>query len=726
MTLRSLAPAFLSLLLFARPVSSAEIAFGSFKDSNVLLITLDTTRADHLSLYGYARDTTPNLAILGLKSFVFENAISHIPLTLPSHTSILTGLLPPTHGVRDNSGYFLDPSHMTLAKILQRQGYATGAFVSSFVLDSRWQLNQGFDLYYDYFNLAEYKDINPRDVQRKAEETEVEAAHWIESNAAKKFFCWVHFYDPHDPYEPPERYRAEYADNLYDGEIAYTDEILGRLLKKLEDLHLKERTVIVVTGDHGESLGEHKENTHAIFIYDATQHIPLVITLPQGEGGRVPGIVRHIDIAPTVLELLGVHPLKEMQGLSLIPMMNGKEKSAREAYSESLYSELHFGWSGLTSLATNQYRYIQAPNPELYDRVHDPAEMHNLIAEKPDVAKKMQLELARLAGKNPAFVKPQKMDPETEEKLRALGYIGGSVEGTSEKGKIDPKDRIGLVRDLQKVFGLVKAGDYVTALRQAKSILDQDPSMVDAHLIAGIAYLGNEDNAGAIDEFLKAIRLKPDYTNTLHNLGYTYHVSGNLHEAERWYLEVLKYEPNHIQTCLRLAHLYREEKQPEKARMYFERVVGTYRESLQHTTSEKARSVLYATLAEVYFGAGDYESAKQCLKSAIALTPDHPTLHFNLAQIYEAGNAAADAVTEYEKETNADPTSFKAYTNLGILYREMGRFEDAIKCFTKVVELQPKDSRGYLLMSATYKKMGNETEAERYLKLANEQANISP
>ena len=267
-----------------RPVVSSGCCAGD----NILLITLDTTRADHLPAYGYTKVRTPNLDSLAASGFVFEDAISHAPITLTSHASILTGRLPIAHGIHDNSGYFLALKVKTLAEVLKDNGYSTGAFVSAFILDSRRQLNQGFDTYNDYFGGRENEDINPREIQRRGEDTEIEAANWLEKQSGKKWFLWVHLYDPHDPYDPPEPYRTEYADRPYDGEIAYTDDVVGKLLRKVDSIGANNNTIVVLTADHGESLGEHREETHAMFLYNATQHVPLIIRVPGKRAKRIP------------------------------------------------------------------------------------------------------------------------------------------------------------------------------------------------------------------------------------------------------------------------------------------------------------------------------------------------------------------------------------------------------------------------------------------------------
>lgn len=693
------------------------ISSGAYQDYNVLLITLDTTRADHLPAYGYRGVTTPNLDQLAEESSVFEDAISHVPLTLPSHTTMMTGLLPIANGVRDNAGFFVDQKITTLAELLKQKGYATSAFVSSFVLDSRWQLDQGFDLYFDNFNLAEFKGLNPQEAQRPAEETVAEFSEWIQTHKGGRFFSWVHFYDPHEPYTPPEPYKTEYASSLYDGEIAYMDENIGKVLKKLKDFNLNDNTIIIVVGDHGESLGQHQEITHAMFVYNATQHVPLIVHIPGGHKQRIKEVVRLMDIAPTVADLTKVTFPEPIQGVSLLPLMNGKEKSKRFAYSESLYPELHYGWSPVVAITTNQYKFINVPKPELYDRIADPQETKNLIKEKASIAKVLKGELEET---NKKYARSdigglQKMDPETEERLRSLGYLSGSVTATEESRKIDPKDKIHLARGIQQSFGATQEKDYARALELIGPVLAEDPNMTDAHFTAAVAYMGLKDYQKAIDEMYKTLALKSDHVMALYNLGHVNEVIGNLKEAESWYQKVLGYEKNHLYATLKLAHIYRELNEPELASTYYRRTIKAYTEFLDSTKNPQSRSALHSTLGEIFFGAGDLENAEKNYLAAIAEVPDRTSLHYNLAQIYEVKGNIPGAIAAYKKETELDPKSFKAFNNLGLIYRHTNQLNDAVECFRKVVELSPTDQRGYILLATTYKMMGRNQEADQIL-----------
>lgn len=708
------------LFFFKGHFGSGLKSAGSYKDYNVLLITMDTTRADHLPMYGYKNVKTPNLDRLASNSFVFEDAVSQVPLTLPSHTSIMTGRLPIGHGVRDNAGFFLDPGETTLAEELKGLGYSTAAFVSAFVLDSKWQLDQGFDLYYDNFNLAQFQDVNPGDIQRRAEDTEIEASHWLDENKDHKFFAWVHYYDPHEPYDPPEPYTSEYPDKPYDGEIAYTDEYVGKLLTKLDELKVSDKTIVLIAADHGESLGEHNEATHAMFVYNTTQHVPLLIHVPGSSGARVKGIVRLVDMMPTVLELLGVKVPSSVQGMSLYSMMNGKEDLRGSAYSESVYAELHYGWSPLESLTTQQYRYIQAPHPELYDRINDPGETKNLITEKSSIAKVLKDQLQEIVATNSRknLSGPVKMDPETEEKLKALGYIGNTATATEESRKIDPKDKIHLARGIDEALNALRDHKYKKSLELILPVLQEDPNMTDAHFTAGVAYIGLNQLDQGIDELLKTLALRPDHTHSLYNIGYAYELKGDLKEAEGWYEKVLRIEPKHLFATLKLANIHRELNEPDLARPYYLTALKSYQDALNETQGEKSKAALLSTLGEINFGAGQMLPAERNFEEAIKLTPEREDLHYNLAQIYEVKGDIPSAVEAYKKEIEVAPKNLKAYNNLGLIYKNTNRLNEAAMCFQKVVELDPAEPRGYILLATTYERLGRTSDAGRIIQEA--------
>jgi arylsulfatase A-like enzyme/Tfp pilus assembly protein PilF len=694
--------------------------FGDFSNYNLLIVTIDTLRADHLPAYGYTKIHTPNLDRLANESFVFENVIAQVPMTLPSHTSILTGLLPPVHGVRDNAGFILNPKITTLAETLKSKNYKTAAFISAFVLHSQFGLAQGFDLYSDNFSLVQ-ANIDSSHVSRRAEETELEVDTWLKKNSDQKFFLWVHYYDPHDPYDPPEPYKTEYASSLYDGEIAYTDHVFGKLYDLLDQLQLKEKTIVIMTGDHGEGLGEHKEQTHSIFIYNATQHVPLMIRLPKIKSKRIKGVVSLVDIVPSALEWLGIQPDQNMQGRSLIPLIEGKDPP-RAAYSESIFPELHYGFSPLRRISTDQYEFIDAPNPELYDSVNDRNELKNLIKEKPEIANSLRKKLDEtLKSLQTDAKQTQKMDAETEEKLRAMGYVGTIVSSTPESLKIDPKDKIDLLESISQAHQALNKKNYPFVVETTTRVLEQEPNMVDAHFLLATAYLNLNENEKALAEMMNTLRLKPDHVQTLFNLGGFYQIQGKLDEAEKWYLQLLKVQPEHLRACMNLVDLYQRKNEPEKAKVYVAKIISSYQNALKNTEVPQNRADLLEKLAQTYFASGDLDQSERTLKEAIQLMPNRPMAHFHMGAIYQQKKEFDKAIAEYEAESNITPNNFKVFFNLGVLYRQSGKLQDSIQSFQKALQLNEQFYPTYYQLAELYLMTNsNLDEALRLVDLANQ------
>src|SRR4051812_45721467 len=422
-------------------------------DLNLLIVTLDTTRADRIHAYGFDGVETPNLDRLAHDGVLFEQAISSAPLTLPAHSSIFTGTFPPAHGVRDNGGFFLDEAQTTIAERLQAAGFSTGGFVGAYVLDHKWGIAQGFQTYFDDFDLTKYQSLSLGSVDRPGNEVADHALAWLDKVAGSRFFGWVHFYDAHSPYNPPEPFKSRYAGRPYVGEIAFVDSQVGRLLSYLDEHDLARNTVVVVMGDHGESLGEHGESTHGFFVYQSTLHVPLLMRTPYDSmtGRRVSDTVRSVDILPTALELLGIRIADRLEGTSLVPLMTGAKKElGLAAYSEAIYPRFHFGWSDLRALTSGRYKYVAAPRPELYDLQQDPRESKNIYSERQALGDRMGQELAaletRMAANASAPTAAVEVDPEARERLAALGYVGTFVTALApdRAGLADPKDKIQL------------------------------------------------------------------------------------------------------------------------------------------------------------------------------------------------------------------------------------------------------------------------------------------
>src|SRR5580765_2251900 len=418
---------------------------------NVFLITIDTLRADHVHCYGYDRIQTPALDMIAKEGIRFTQAFTPSPITNSSHTSILTGLLPSSHGVSD-FGVPLVATHPTLAELLAKRGYHTAAFIGAVILDSKSLapgLDRGFEFYDNFPEHATTKSRWGR-LERRGLEVEQPAESWLSKHPDGAHFVWAHFYDPHDPYEPPPPYSSIYKDRLYDGEIAYADSALGHFLAYLKKQGWYDGALIVVVGDHGEGLGEHHENTHGIFLYDSTTRVPLLVKLPNGRaaGKGIDAHVRTMDVLPTILELVGAPLPEKLDGASLTPLFAGSEATSRTVFGQTDYP-LRFGWAPLRSVRNQGFKFIEAPKPELYDLRSDSGELQNKYEpwnEEVQKARKMLVELGP-ALPTQGHVSPTSVPASTIDELHALGYLGpadaGSATNVPEPTLLpDPKDKI--------------------------------------------------------------------------------------------------------------------------------------------------------------------------------------------------------------------------------------------------------------------------------------------
>ena len=506
--------------------------------SDVLLVTIDTLRADRVGVDGGPPGLTPALDALGRQGVVFLDATAHAPLTLPSHASILTGRYPISHGIRDNSGYALRESVPTLATLLHGAGYHTAAFVSSFVLRRSTGLARGFDVYDDRFEGVGRAHLTTTTLERKAAEVAREATSWMKT-APHPFFLWVHFYDPHAPYDPPPAFAAKFPGRPYDGEIATADFGVSMLVSAIAP-DRRATTLVVVTGDHGEGLGEHGESEHGILLYDSTLHVPLIVQGPgAGEGVRVQRQVRHVDLLPTVAELVGVSAPPSLDGVSLVPLVGtgtgarhvpgtrltrawhvpGTEVSAESAsdappsYAESRFGELHFGWSPIHSLRDGTWKYIDGPDPELYRLSDDHAERENRRAARADTASGMAGVLRDLAARDP--LSPTTVSrTDAAERLRALGYVAGRVQlGGAGRAGADPKRVVGRYEAYVTMFngGLaaLETGRTADAEATFRRLAREYPLAFEPHQYLARALAARRATSAAVAELDLAIGLSP-------------------------------------------------------------------------------------------------------------------------------------------------------------------------------------------------------------------------
>ncbi len=665
---------------------------------NILLVTLDTTRWDRLGAYGDREAQTPNLDRLAAEGILFEQAITSAPLTLPAHSTLFTGMLPPRHGVRDNGGYVLDARHPTLASMLKTSGRATGAFVGAFVLDSKWGLNQGFDTYVDRFDVSKYKSISLGDVARRADEVVENALPWLDQHAGRPFFAWLHFYDAHSPYDPPEPFRSRFRDKPYAGEISFVDHQLGRVLQWLDTRGLKERTIVVVIGDHGESLNEHGEGTHGLFIYDATTRVPFIVRTPfvNLAGRRIKSTVRSEDVLPTLLDMLGQQVPDGVEGTTLVPLMTGQAPDLNlDAYSESLYARNHYGWSELKSLRSGRFKYIATTKPELYDLERDPDERVNLYAERRSLAETMANELQKLAVEQAAAAAgPSAVDPETRERLAALGYIGSFSQAPRPAGQAlpDPKDKIDIFNLMTSAHEANGKADPKAAITRLRTVVEMDPNILDAWIMLGNEYFRAHDFTSAVTQYQRALQINPDYDLAIVNLAGAYRALGDHSAAIVGYERYLQKDPKNAWVRYQLGELFVDLDQLDKAESAFRQALT------DDTRVASARNAL----GVVAFKRGDLARAEEEIRAALGQKADVKLAHFNLALVAEQRGDLQTAAREYQTEIDTQANAFKAAFNLGKVQEQIGNPAAQEAAFRRSIELNPFFAEGYFYLAKLY------------------------
>jgi arylsulfatase A-like enzyme/predicted Zn-dependent protease len=685
------------------------------RDYSFILVTVDTLRADRLGCYGFSRIETPVIDDFARGGIKFENCIAQTPLTLPSHTTFLTGTQPFFHGVRDNGGFVVPQEIKTLAEVFQDAAYATAAFVGAYVLDSKWGLAQGFDYYFDRFDLSRFEKVSLGTVQRPANEVMDEALNWLGKNKGAKFFAWIHLYDPHTPYDPPPAFAARYPKNPYLGEIAFADSELGRLRRWLEENGLVDHTFIVFASDHGESLGEHGEATHGFFVYQEALHVPLIFVIPFDEfhGRSCSGVVSLVDVMPTVLDMAGLAAPAEVQGRSLLPFFfKPSRDTGRFAYAETFYPRYHYGWSELESFQDNRFKLIIAPEPELYDLAADPGEARNLAAAEAKIRARLEAKAAKFIddfSRNARRMDYQKIDEETREKLAALGYVGSFAGGEkpAEKTLANPKQKIAVFNDLSRAREMGMSGQADAAVEIIRSILADDPDVSDAYFTLGNIQFKRGDYRAAIVAFEQALERKPDDAFCVINIANSYVRLGRPDEAERFVIEYLRKGFSDSQLYYLLGTLAYVQKKYSEAIEYYERCLST------NSNSAASQNAIGA----IYLLQGNLAKAQEHLDAALALNPELTNLHYNLAELFEEKGESAKAVEAYRIELEVSPNHFKASFNLARLYRSLGRVNDEEKYLELTRKINPDFPLSYFYLARIYLNRGeNYEEAIRLAK----------
>jgi arylsulfatase A-like enzyme len=624
---------------------------------NVILITLDTVRADRMGFLGSRRRLTPTLDTFARQSVVFTHAYSQVPLTTASHATILTGMYPQFHQVND-FGVPLAKDLPYGPDIFHARGYGTAAFIGSLILDPNARsapgFERGFDTYDAGFHRRRPGENRYQAIERRGGEVVAHALAWLNQHSKGPFFIWVHLYDAHDPYDPPEPYKSRYATAPYDGEIAYVDSTLSRLMSQLRARGLYHGAVIAVMADHGEALGDHGEATHGIFLYDETIRVPLLIKLPgeRAAGKQVESRVGLVDVLPTLLQAAGVPVPPEIQGRSLLPLLRSvaagktatKEPALtldRPAYAETDYPHRTFGWSSLRALRTGKYLYVEAPHRELYDQSADPKAERNLAATSAAVSDTLasQLEAFRQKTTSSREAPRVSMDPELQEKLNGLGYVASdngssTMPGVKDTGA-DPKDKIEVVNLLHRAEMLAEELRYAEAVPLLEEAIAKEPGLPIAYLQLGTALTVLRNYEKAAPVLQKAVELRPDLTIPRYQLG----------------------------------------------------------------------SALFET--------GDFAGAALQFEIAVARSPRWPEAHFSLATAYARADRLQDAIKEYEKVIELRPNHYGAHLLLGRALALSGNPTAALPNLTKAAELQPTSPEPHRFLADAYAQLGQEADAER-------------
>jgi len=650
---------------------------------SVILISVDTLRADHLSCYGYRRASTPHIDAMARGGTLFTQVNSQVPLTLPSHVSLLTSRYPFANGVQDNA-VALEPDAVTLATVLKSRRYRTGAFVGGFVLDRRFGLNRGFDEYDSPFDLHKQPGKDPSEIKRLGEDVASSAEKWLAENSSSSFFLFLHLYDLHTPYELPQDKKGASG---YDAELGYVDDVLGQFWDFLEQRHLFSNTLVVFVSDHGESLGEHGESTHGYFVYQSTLHVPLIFDWPAQSHAfpvRIDEPASLLDVAPTILQYLGVPEPAQFQGRSLLGSLRGHAAPGNEEiYSESLYAHDHFGTSSLRSVRVGAYKYIQAPKPELYDLAHDPRESANLYETKHALALSFQERLAGLRARYQSKLAATSAlpSPEVVERLRSLGYmsVSGSHPASQDAGP-DPKDRIRAYEEYGRALIQASAGRLVEADAALEGLLKEHPDLTDVRSSLGLDDQKLNRHQRAVQEFQQVLRQDPLNAMAHFNLAVSEFALNRMDDAVNELQAVLAMEPYYTRAGELLGTIWLQEKAYVRAREQFNHLLTV---DPNNYTAHYDLGVLDAIEKQ-------WADSEQHLRAAVEIDPSSPEAHNSLGSLYLQLGQLDKAQQEFERAVSLQPKFAYAHYNLGLVLHQQKHDDEALRQFRLAEEADPQ------------------------------------
>lgn len=690
---------------FLAMMGAASCGLGEPSIRNVLLISIDTLRADYLSSYGFPRQTTPHLDAIARQGVLFQNVLSPVPITLPAHSSMLTGTLPPYHGVHDNLNNRLADSNLTLAELLKAKGFLTAAIISSFVLDSRFNLSQGFDIYNDRFEAVHKIHYLS---ERKGDENTRLARAFLDEHRGDRFFLFLHYYDPHDGYQPPEPFASRFADDRYAGEVAFVDNCVGQVIEKLNALGLSESTLLVVTGDHGEMLGDHRELTHGYFIYQSALKVPLIFRGPGvSKSGRLEQCVSLIDIVPTVASLLGIEVPEQVQGQDLSPWLKGRTAPVKERrfYAESFTPTRYYGANSLLGLVGERWKYIETTRPELYDLQSDPGEIVNLVEKETREAQALQSQLKQVLKVRPEQPgSSMALDEDSRLRLESLGYLGRSHGGATldfDRSKEDPKDLVEFYRSDQKLSELIRDKKYGEARVLCETMLRERPSFIEGYLQMARIATAQGDPARALQSASRAVALGPDNAQAQLDLADLLASRGRLDEAVTHFRRAVQLKPGATEARAKLARAL-------TARGEFDEAATLLSESL---ATEPQSAETLTQLGFALASQGKLDLALANYRRALALDPGSAEAHSYLGAALASRGELEEAIDHFEKALHAKPDLAEVHDWLGVALRKQGKPEEATRHFRQALRLNPRLASAHNNLGSLLGSQGNLKEA---------------
>jgi arylsulfatase A-like enzyme/lipopolysaccharide biosynthesis regulator YciM len=707
----------IGLILIAVGCKPEQSAAPKHQPFNLLLISIDTCRADYLQLYNSNGAPTPNLIRLAKSGFLFTDAISQVPFTLPSHSTMLTGTYPMKHLVQENVGSKLGDDALTLAEVLKSKGYQTAGFIGALVLESGTGIEQGFDTFDDVF-VRENKIMEDRSgIQKDAGSVKRSFLRWLDQRNNSPFFSFVHFYDAHAPYDPPPAFTPAVREPkaLYRGELQYIDSVIGEIVDELSHRNLLSQTIIVITGDHGEMLGEHGENGHGFFIYQESLHVPLLILAPGHESGKSNTVVELVDLMPTILDLLDIKVPDSVQGKSVAKILNGSKVADEIAYSESLTAMQHFGAEPLRSVQDQHYKYIDSLKPELYDLEKDPAEMNNILDQKKELASRMKASLHQITSKyNAAADKRQvrTLTPEQQEQLASLGYIGSTESAQNSRKNLDAKDLIESWNELGELSNLVKQPNCKECLDLVAKMRSRAELSIQAQIFEARAYTGLRQYDKAVSILEKIVSSNPHHAPAQIALAYAYKESGKMSSALSIYKKMMA-EENSLVGLESYAELMIALNKTDELSNDLQKLVS----------SGKLNDKYNAVLGEIYLLLKQPDQAQHFLLKAIEVAPEDPSSYIHISELMDAQGRTVEAI-RYLEQNREKLQSADYLLQLGRLYAKSGNAQKEYESFQQMISAYPKDARGYFFLGKIY--LEQKADMNEVIRLAETGLSLNP